>query len=186
MVSPGDLILVKSTGAVFAAGRRMTGNPYDHVAVVVSDGGTLNIDKPSSRLLPQERLLRPHLHPLVLRPAWPSPEDRDRFVGWIESLVGRQYDTGRTLRLVPRRLLRRFLGVAVPLERPPLDAPRWICTDAVLMGLERTLPLGDALEALALDWIVLRCGTTNDFLVLSERRPDLLAPVPTRPRPADR
>ena len=173
-MQPGDLVLVKSRGLVSAAGRRLAGNTYDHVAVVVRDGQTVNIDKPRSRLLPAARLLRPHLEPLVLRPAWPGDAARDAFVAWIEQLAGREYDVARTLRLLVTLVARRFLRARLPLRRPQPDQRRWICTDAVLLGLERHLA---SLAGLGLDWNELGCGTTNDFLRIRAARPDLLRQI---------
>jgi hypothetical protein len=159
---------------VFAAARRLTGNAYDHIAVVVRDGQTVNIDKPMARRLPTDRLLRPELHPLVLRPAWRDDAARDAFVQWMESLIDRAYDVRRTLRLLVSLGLQRA-GLVVPLPRPQPGNPRWICTDAVLLGLERYVRDFDARAAL--DWQALHCATTNDFLRLAKARPDLLAPV---------
>lgn len=173
-VEPGDLILVKSRGWVFAAGRRLAGNPYDHIAVVVADGRTLNIDKPRSRSLPIERLLRDSLEPLVLRPTWPTGEARDAFVAWIEELEGRDYDVRRTLRLLGSLLVRRVTRLTWPLRAPVASQPRWICTDAVLLGLERFAGAGTLLHSLPLDWNRLHCGTTNDFLTIAEAAPELL------------
>ncbi|MBS1122542.1 MAG: hypothetical protein H6Q90_4770 [Deltaproteobacteria bacterium] len=175
MVQPGDLVLVRSPGAIFAAGRRLTGNAYDHIAVVVQDDQTVNIDKPMSRRLPASRLLRSKLHPLVLRPAWRDEAARDGFVRWMESLVDLKYDARRTLRLLGSLALRRA-GIVVPLIRPQPSARRWICTDAVLLGLERYVSDLDTRDP-SLDWQSLRCGTTNDFLRLARARPDLLAQV---------
>jgi hypothetical protein len=173
----GDLVLVKSRGLVSAAGRRLAGNPYDHVGVVVHDGQTINIDKPRTRLLPVDRLLRASHQPLVLRPAWASPEARDGFVHWIEGLAGREYDVARTLRLLGRLVLRRLLHVRWALPRPAPDWPRWICTDAVLLGLERFGREPVVLRALPLDWNTLGCGTTNDFLRIHRQHPELLHAV---------
>ena len=176
-VEPGDLVLVQSPGRFYAATRRLLGNPYDHIAVVVGAGQTLNIDKPRARLLPAARLLRASLHPLVLRPSWPSAAARDAFVAWIEQLAGREYDVARTLRLLGRLALRRVARISRPLARPVPDQPRWICTDAVLLGLERFAGRGAELAALPLDWNELGCGTTNDFLAISAARPELLRRV---------
>ena len=169
---PGDLVLVKSHGRVFAAGRWLARNAYDHVAVVVDDGQTINIDKPRTRLLPIDRLLRASHEPLVLRPAWPSPAARSEFVGWIEQLSGREYDVRRTFRLLGSLALGRVFRIRWPLRRPRADQARWICTDAVLLGLERFA--GAELADLPLDWNRLRCGTTNDLLTIHADRPELL------------
>ncbi len=173
-LEPGDLVLVKSRGLVFAVGRRVGGNAYDHVGVVVDGGQTVNIDKPRTRLVPAARLVRDELEPLVLRPRWPSSDARAAFVRWIGELAGKDYDVRRTLRLIARLIVKRALRVAWRLPRPRPDAPRWICTDAVLLGLEQFAGARDALRELPLDWNALGCGTTNDLLVISERRPDLL------------
>lgn len=175
-VEPGDLILVKSRGWLFALGRRIGGNPYDHIGVVVDRGQTLNIDKPRSRLLPVERLLRESHRPLVLRPVWPSPAARDAFVAWLTQLAGREYDVRRTLRLIASLLVQRVAHRAWPLAPPTPDQPRWICTDAVLLGLER-YAASPALAEPELDWTTLHCGTTNDFLRLAEAHPELLQRV---------
>ncbi|HSP96559.1 MAG TPA: hypothetical protein VL049_04865 [Candidatus Dormibacteraeota bacterium] len=174
---PGDLILVKSTEAIFAFGRWLGGNPYDHVAVVVDGGQTINIDKPMIRSLPVARLLRPELQPLVLRPTFQSAQQRAAFVGWIQSLAARSYDTARTLGLVGRLLLRRALHWAPPMEPPRPEQERWICTDAVLLGLETHAAGFSDIQSLPLDWVRLRCGTTNDLLYIARVRPDLLAAV---------
>ncbi len=176
-VEPGDLILVQSPGLVFGLARRVAGNPFDHVAVVASDGSTINIDKPGARLLPAERLLRPSLRPLVLRPRFADAAERGAFVRDIERLVDAPYDVRRTLELVASVLLRRFAGVTRRL--PPLgwERERWICTDAVLLALERNASAFAGLRALPLDWIALGAATTNDLLWISRERPDLLAVV---------
>lgn len=180
-VQPGDLILVKSRGWVFAAARKVMASAYDHVAVVVGEGRTLNIDKPRSRFLPVERLLRDSLEPLVLRPAWPSIEARDAFVRWISQLAGLDYDVRRTLRLLASLFVKRAMRRAWPLHPPAVGQSKWICTDAVLLGLERYADAGPELRALPIDWNRLRCGTTNDFLVIAEAAPQVLRRLPQSP-----
>lgn len=180
-VEPGDLILVRSRGWVTGLGRRLTGNPYDHVAVVAGQGRTLNIDKPGARWLPAERLLRPSLHPLVLRPRFGSDDERARFVAEIERLADAPYDVARTLGLIARLLSRRVVGRARPLPRLEWARDRWICTDAVLLGLEKHVSGFGALRTMALDWVTLASATTNDLLEVSRRRPDLLARVSPSP-----
>ena len=174
---PGDLILVKSPGLVWELGRRLGGNAYDHVAIVGSEGRTVNIDKPSARLLRVERLLRPQLRPKVLRPRFASDEERAAFVAEMERLVTAPYDVRRTLGLVARLVTRRLVRVSWPLPRLGWDREKWICTDAVLLGLERHARGFDAIRELPLDWVRLAAGTTNDLLEISRRRPDLLATV---------
>jgi hypothetical protein len=174
---PGDLILVKSPGAPYRLARRLSGNPYDHVAVVASDGRTINIDKPSARLLPVERLLRPALEPRVLRPRFASDQERAGFVASIEALVGAPYDVRRTLSLIERMVERAVLRRARRLPEPDRGQRGWICTDAVLLGLERHMTGFTAIRALPLDWVALGSGTTNDLLAIHRARPDLLAEI---------
>lgn len=179
-VEPGDLILVRSEGRFFALARRLAANPYDHIAVVTRDRQTINIDKPGARRLPEERLLRPSLQPLVLRPRFGDAGERDRFVAEIERLVDAPYDVRRTLWLIERIFERRWLGSERALPALGGGRARWICTDAVLLGLERHVTGFAALRELPLDWVRLGSGTTNDFLEIRRLRPDLLdSPPPT-------
>lgn len=171
---PGDLILVQSEGRLFRLGRRLAGNPYDHVAVVATGGRTINIDKPSVRALPLEQLTRASLKPLVLRPRFAGPAERQRFVAEIERLVGAGYDVRRTLALLGTLLARRLTGRSRPLRPLGWDRERWICTDAVLLALERHASGFAAVRDLPLDWTALGSATTNDLLEISRRRPDLL------------
>ncbi len=177
MVQPGDLILVRTPGWVFRVGRRLCGNTYDHIAVVVQNGQTVNIDKPMSRTLPMEKLLRPHLSPLVLRPAWAHTGEQENFVDWISQAVDSTYDTRRTLSLVWRVLVNRWLGVKIALSPMGAERERWICTDAVLIGLSAHASRFEDLPQMELDWRWLGSGTTNDFLEISRLRPEHLVVV---------
>lgn len=176
-MQPGDLILVKSRGRVYELARRFARNPYDHVAVVTAGGRTINIDKPSTRVLPVERLLRESLRPLVLRPRFASEDEQTRFVGELEGLVGAPYDVRRTLQLIERLLERRVLGRARPVPFLGWERRKWICTDAVLLSLERHVTGFSALRSMPLDWTSLGSATTNDLLELARTRPDLLQTV---------
>lgn len=174
---PGDLILVQSPGRFFAACRRAVGSPYDHVAVVVSDGRTLNIDKPSSRYLSAARLLREELKPLVLRPRWQSRASQAAFVEWIEGLEGYRYDTPRTLRLIGSLAVERLLGVAWPLPPAAREQTAWICTDAVWLGLLACEPTFRELPTASFAFHTLGAGTTNDFLRLAREHPHVMEQV---------
>ncbi|HEU0033933.1 MAG TPA: hypothetical protein VFQ53_25065 [Kofleriaceae bacterium] len=155
----------------------MTGNAYDHVAVVASDGRTINIDKPNTRMLPVERLLRESLHPRVLRPVFGDPDERARFVAEIERLVDAPYDVRRTLWLIERLLERKLLRRARALPALGRDRRAWICTDAVLLALERHVPAFAKLRELPLDWVAIGSATTNDLLAIERLRPDLMVRV---------
>ncbi len=174
-VQAGDLILVKTPGFWFTLGRWLTGNPYDHIAVVGRNGQTVNVAKPKVVLVPVERILTRKRAPLILRPAWQNDEQRERFVDWMEALADRPYDTSRALRLLVRILLKRYFGWTVALKRPALEQRRWICTDAILTALQRQIPTWSEIEQLPLDWVQLGCSTTNDFIRLSTELPKLLS-----------
>jgi hypothetical protein len=171
---PGDLVLVKSGGLIYRVGRRITGNGYDHVAVVGHDGHTLNIVKPVGKLVPTEKLLAKES--LVLRPAWRKPGDRDAFVAWVASRMTSRYDTARTFSLIAKLILRNVSGLHLPLREAHAGQERWICTDAILIGLHAHTDF-EAVRDLAIDWNKLKAGTTNDFVVISEMLPDVLARV---------
>ena len=173
----GDLILVKTPGFFFAVGRWLTGNPYDHIAVVGRNGQTINVAKPKTVRVPVERMLTRKRAPLILRPAWQNDEQRERFVDWMEALADRPYDTARALRLLVLLLLKKYFARVISLPRPALDQSRWICTDAILLGLKRQLPAWDVIEQLPLDWVQLGCSTTNDFIRLSTEPPKLLCEI---------
>lgn len=174
---PGDLILVRSSSKGYGLGRAATGNTHDHIAVVVRDDMTTNIVSPATKKIPVERMLKPHLQPVVLRPAWRSDAQREAFVTWMESLDAKPYDVRRTLFLIPRLLLKHWLRIAVPFRALPAERERWICTDAVFIGLEAEPDFQAAIRETPLDWVTLRCATTNDFLRLAEARPDILRRV---------
>lgn len=60
------------------------------------------------------------------------------------------------------------------------ERPRRICTDAVLLGLERNIDGFSSVRKLSLDWTALGSATTADLVEISRRRPDLLREVPSR------
>ncbi len=174
---PGDLILVKSKKVVFAFFRWLAGSPYDHVAVVIEEDKTINIDKPMTGCLMVQRLLQSELEPLVLRPRFNDEQQRASFVRWIASLSSCRYDTRRTLQLLCRLLFRRIFRWAPAMEPPSPKQGERICTDAVLLGLETYMTGFREIQSLPLDWVRLHCGTTNDFLKIANLRRDLLLTI---------
>lgn len=171
---PGDLILVRSSGFVYRFGRKITGNTYDHVAVVGHDGQTLNIVKPVGKHVPAEKLLAKES--LVLRPAWRNDADRDAFVAWVESRMTSRYDTSRTFQLIAKLILRNVSGLHLPLREAHAAQERWICTDAILIGLHAHTDFEDV-RNLAIDWNKLNAGTTNDFVDIARQLPHVLTRV---------
>jgi len=176
---PGDLLLVRTPRKTFHLGRRLMGSPYDHVSVVVRDDQTLNVVHPRVVRTPLRKMLQPRRAPVLLRPAWPSDEARDRFVEALERLADAPYNLRRGTSLVLRLALRRALGLRFPLSPASLKGPRYICTDTTMLGLSAALPsFEEALRTLPLDYRSLRSATTDDFLRIAELRPDLLRREP--------
>lgn len=176
---PGDVLLVRTPRKTYGVGRRLMGSPYDHVSVVVGGEMTLNIVRPKVVRTPLSRMIHPKRRPVLLRPAWPSDQARDRFVDALEALADAPYDLWRGTSLVLRLAVRRALGLQWPMDPPTLAGPRYICSDATLLGLSAALPgFEEALRTLPLDFTALRSGTTDDFLRIAELRPDLLRREP--------
>ncbi|HEY8212072.1 MAG TPA: hypothetical protein VIG99_31535 [Myxococcaceae bacterium] len=179
---PGDVLLVQTPRKAYGVGRRLMGSPYDHVSVVVRGEMTLNIVRPKVVRTPLSRMLQARRRPVLLRPAWPSDQARDRFVDALEALADAPYDPWRGVSMVLRLAVRRALGVHLPMDPPRMEGPRYICTDTTLLGLSAALPdFEEALRTLPLDYRALRSASTNDFLRIAELRPDLLRREPLHP-----
>jgi hypothetical protein len=178
MPEPGDILLIRSPKRAFRLVRWMMASEHDHVVAVLNGGLTLNVVPPEVVLTPVERMLLPARIPALLRPVWPSEAARAAFVADLERLRGAPYDLYRGLSLVLRVFIKRMLGLRVALRAPRAEAPH-VCSDTVLLGLERHLPgFGERIRTLPLDYVQLRCGTTEDFLAIARLCPDLLSRQP--------
>lgn len=172
--SAGDLILVRTSGLAYSLGRRLSRNSYDHVAVVVRAGQTLNIVHPSAVLVPIEHIVKPNRSPLILRPGWDTPSQAIAFVQAMEELRECSYDLRRALKGVVLVMLRTWLGIRLTMSPLRENADRWICTEAILINLQNALPGFREINRLPLDYSDLGFATTNDLLRIASARPDLL------------
>ncbi len=174
MPEPGDLILIRTPGWGYRFGCALDRQSYDHVAVVVGNGMTINIVRPRARLIPLERLLETRPERMVLRPGWESDSQRDAFVDAMEAFEGRPYDMRRALTGIGLNILHARLALRIKLRRPPPGTEIWVCTEAILENLRSAIPVFREIEHLPLDYYRLGFSTTNDFLSIAELRPDLL------------
>lgn len=172
---PGDLLLARSRGAVYRAGRAFARNRFDHVAVVLDGDRTANLVLGGTVILPLERFRR--LETALMRPAWADPDQRDAFLRAMQRFADVRYDVAKTFLGMFATALRERTGIAVPLRRPGPGTARWICTEAILDSLGRAMPAFREIEALDLDAVRIGFATTNDFLRIARERPDLLAIV---------
>ncbi len=171
---PGDLLLVRTTRFGYRLGRGLTRNIFDHIAVVLPGGNTLNIVHPRAVVLPAHVFAKPGSSPLVLRPRWGGPGQRKAFLKGMHGFLGAPYAFWRTVAGIVVLGLDTWLAVRLPMRKPRPTAPRWICTEAILEGLVRACPDFRAIDRLDLDYNKLGFATTNDFLRIAARLPDLL------------
>jgi hypothetical protein len=171
---PGDLLLIKTPGIGFELGRRLTRNLYDHIAVVLEDGKTMNIVNPRAVILPVMAFAKPERKPLVLRPKWKNPEQRQRFVEEMKAFDRGPYNLKKTLIGITTSVLYAWLGLRIPIKKLESPAPRWICTEAILTSIMRAYPDFQRINHIKLDYNSLGFATTNDFFRICKSCPDLL------------
>jgi len=171
---PGDLILVRTRRTGFAFGRRLTRNHYDHIAVVLHNNETMNIIMPKTVRLPLSTFSKPGNDPLILRPNWRTPEQREKFIAEIQGFMGGTYNLNRTLLGVLLTFLSTWVGIRIRMRKLGNSASKWICTEAIIVSLLKTFPDFKAINGIKLDYHVLGFATTNDFLRISKKFPDLL------------
>ena len=175
MARPGDLLLVKTTGRGYALGRSITRNSYDHIAVVLPDNETLNIIFPRAVILPLSAFRKPQNAPLILRPQWESTEQRDTFIREMQGFVDARYDLTKTFTGIFLTCLCTWLGIRVAMRKRREPPSKWICTEAILASLFKASREFEAIKGMKLDYTILGFATTNDFLRISARFPNLLA-----------
>lgn len=176
---PGDLLLVRTPGIGFELGRRAARNPYDHIAVVLDNEKTLNIVTPKAIILPITVFARPEKKPLILRPKWKSPEQRDLFVEEMKGFDRCPYDLRKTLIGIVTSVLYARLGLRVPMKKPTGNEQRWICTEAILSSIMRAYPDFERINRLELDYNRIGFATTNDFFRICRHCPEILEAVTT-------
>ncbi len=173
-LEPGDLILVQTPGRSFSLGRKLTQNPYDHVAVVIDHGQTLNIVKPKPVIVPVEHITEPHRAPLALRPAWGTPEQAPLFIENMTAFRDCSYDLQRAVLGICLVTLRAWFGLSLRMIPLRNGARKSICTEAIILSLIKSLPGFEEIKEIPLDFVTLGFATTNDLLRIARSRPDLL------------
>ena len=171
---PGDLVLVKTTAIGYAFGRRITRNQYDHIAVVLTEGETLNIIFPKTVKLPLSAFRKPGNAPLILRPNWRTTEQRDEFIREMLGFMDAKYDLTKTFVGIFFTCLNTWLGLRAPKRKLRDSASKWICTEAIVVSLCKVYPEFEVIKSMKLDYNILGFATTNDFLRIAKRYPDLL------------
>jgi|GEM_PF-1659332 len=174
---PGDLLLIRTPGILYEISRKLTRNLYDHVAVVLGGGRTVNIVNPKTVVLPVMVFARPGRRPLILRPVWPTPRQRDAFLTGMEQYIGGAYNLRKTAIGIVTIMLYGWLGLPISLKKPELSAANWICTEAILAELAGSMPEFGAIDRLKLDYNTIGFATTNDFLRICIDFPPLLRVV---------
>ena len=174
---PGDLLLIKTPGFGFELGRRLTRNLYDHIAVVLDDEKTMNIVNPRAVILPIMAFAKPERKPIILRPKWKNPEQREMFVEEMKVFDRGPYNLKKTLIGITTSVLYVWLGLRIPIKKLEGPAPRWICTEAILTSIMRAYPDFQRINSIKLDYHSLGFATTNDFFRICKSCPDLLEVV---------
>lgn len=176
---PGDLLLIKTPGIGFELGRRVTRNIYDHIAVVLDSGKTMNIVNPRAVTLPIMAFAKRERKPLILRPKWKTPEQRDSFVEEMKAFDRGPYNLKKTLIGVITSTLYAWLGLRIPMKKPQADAQRWICTEAILTSIMKVYPDFEKITRMNLDYNSIGFATTNDFFRICKHCPELLEAITT-------
>ena len=97
---PGDLILIKTPNPIYAAIRRLHGQTYDHVVVVIDDARSLHISYPRAKLVPTYLFTHSIREGLLIRPKWVNTEQCDQFLFSLKhATVGKKYDSFRVFNL---------------------------------------------------------------------------------------
>jgi hypothetical protein len=173
-LEPGDLILVQTPGWSFSLGRKLTQNPYDHVAVVIDHGQTLNIVKPQAVIVPVEHITESDRASLVLRPAWGSQDQVSIFIECMNKFRRTYYDLQHAVMGVCLVTLREWSGLALSIRSLRNGSRKCISTEAIIVSLIKSLPGFEEIIEIPLDYVALGFATTNDLLRIARSRPDLL------------
>lgn len=93
-VQAGDIILTRTPGTFYGCFRKMAGQTYDHLAIVMDSQQFLHVGPPRIRLLPVPLLLSDARSPLIVRPDL-SPQQRKHLLAELSGMVGAPYDVAR-------------------------------------------------------------------------------------------
>jgi hypothetical protein len=173
-LKPGDLLLVKTPGVIYRLGRKITKNIYDHIAVVLYNNETLNIVVPETVIRPTSLFSKSNRIPLILRPKWVNVEQKKKFIYEMEKFRNIQYNSKKTIIGVFINMIYSRLGIKIKIKKLDRTAKRWICTEAILLCLMEAFPEFSTINTLKLDYNEIGFATTNDFLRITEKFPELL------------
>ncbi|MGB9736134.1 MAG: hypothetical protein ACP5JP_07815 [bacterium] len=174
---PGDILLTQTHGFLYSLWRRLSCTIYDHTAVVLKNDETLNVVYPVAIRLPVSHFSGSGKSPVALRPVWRNENQLQGFLHFIEQLEGTHYNSFRGLFNITNMMTYYRLGLKIPLKVPELTSKRWVCTDAILIYLYKTIPEFSKIEALDLDLFRFGFTSPNDFLRIAYYMPDLLKSV---------
>jgi hypothetical protein len=60
--------------------RRILGAQYDHIAAFMTKTQALHVSPPRIRTIISNQFLMEKLHPIILRPKFNSPQEREQFI----------------------------------------------------------------------------------------------------------
>jgi len=176
LLAPGDIVLLRTPGAVYSASRALLSSEYDHAVVALErPDHVLNISPPLARRIPTCSALTALRTPLVLRPCLAPAESR-AFVRLLQGLIGKPYDLTSLYLTLGRGVIEKQLKVGRFLPKVPAGGV--VCTDAILACLAKASPafalaIRDAEPPL--DHARAGAATPNDFLRLRDM--GLLSPI---------
>ena len=171
---PGDILLTQTYGFFYALWRRLSCTTYDHAAVVIEDNQTLNVVYPVAVKMPADHFFRSGKSPVVLRPVWRSEQQLGDFLDSFKRLEGTRYNSFRGFINISNAMIYNRLGLKIPLRVPALTDRRWVCTDAIILHLQKSIPEFSEIKKLDLDLFRFGFTTLNDFLRIAYTMPDLL------------
>ena len=149
LIKAGDLILTRTSSTLYNVLRIFTSEPYDHIAVVLSDKLVLHIGPGLIRTLSLVRLLEPQRSPIVLRPIL-TQKERDKFLTECWSMIGEKYDLVRVFDFILRLIVLNWTKIKIPFKKLRVDDTQtfalnninipkkkklWVCSDAVMNKL---------------------------------------------------
>jgi hypothetical protein len=174
---PGDILLTQTYGFFYSLWRRLSCTMYDHSAVVLENEETLNVVYPVAKKLPASHFFRSGKSPMVLRPAWRSERQLAEFLRAMHRLEGTRYNLFRGVFNISNAMMYHRLGLKIPLKVPEITDKKWVCTDAIIIYLQNSMPEFSKIKKLDLDLFRFGFTTLNDFMRIAYYMPDLLKKV---------
>ncbi len=174
---PGDILLTQTYGFFYALWRRLSCTLYDHSAVVIENNQTLNVVYPVTIKMPADHFFRSGKTPMALRPVWRSERQLRDFLDSFKQLEGTRYNSFRGFFNISNAMMYHRLGLKIPLKVPEITDKRWVCTDAIILNLQKSIPEFSNIKKLDLDLFRFGFTTLNDFLRIAYYMPDLLKRV---------